>query len=141
VETTKKIFSYKSSIFNKKKKKIRLENLPLLVWLLLIPTQLGRHFWLSESRVMGIRIDYLSIILYLTDLVWIGWVITKSSIFNRQLSIKNILNFKNLILILFVGVNIILAPAKIVALYRWIRIGQWYLTWKLVVENREEIKK
>jgi hypothetical protein len=47
-------------------------------WLLLIPTQLGRHFWLKESSVMGARVDYLSIILYLTDIIWFLWVISKS---------------------------------------------------------------
>ena len=139
--------------------KTSLGDVLLLIWLILIPTQLGRHFWLGESSVVGIRIDYLSIIFYLTDLVWLLWVIKKSSIFNLQSSIfnlqssifnlqssnkknkfkkLNLLNFNNLILIMFVGVNIVLATARWVALYRWLRIGQWWLTVKLLSKNKKK---
>lgn len=106
-------------------------------WLLSIPTQLGRHFWLKESSVMGVRIDYLSIIFYLTDLVWLGWVI-KNKETKKILNSKS-LNFTNLIILLFVGVNIIFSGARWVALYRWLRIGQWWLTIKLVNKNKKEI--
>ena len=36
--------------------------------ILLIPIQLGKHFWPSFSFVSGIRVDYLSPILYLSDI-------------------------------------------------------------------------
>jgi len=78
----------------------------------------------------------LSIIFYLTDLVWLGWVI-KNKETKKILNSKN-LNFQNLILALFVGVNIILATARWVALYRWLRIGQWWLTVKLLSKNRKK---
>jgi len=43
-------------------------------WLLilLLPVQLGRHFWPSWTQVLGLRIDYLSPTLYLTDLLVLG---------------------------------------------------------------------
>lgn len=114
-----------------------------IFWLLLIPTQLGKHFWLLESSVMGVRVDYLSIILYLTDIVWLGWVWTQFR--NGRLEIRNeikkLSNFQSFIMLLLVGVNIILATAKWVALYRWLRVGQWWWTWQLVRENKTEIKK
>ena len=37
--------------------------------LILLPVQLGRHFWPSDAYVFGIRIDYLSPTFYLTDFV------------------------------------------------------------------------
>ena len=37
--------------------------------LLFLPTQLGKHFWPSFSFIQGIRIDYLSPTLYLTDIL------------------------------------------------------------------------
>jgi len=118
--------------------KTSLDDVLLLIWLVLIPTQLGRHFWLGESSVVGIRIDYLSIIFYLTDLVWLGWVI-KNKETKKILNSKN-LNFQNLIFVLFVGVNIILATARWVALYRWLRIGQWWLTWGLIRNWKRETR-
>jgi len=42
-----------------------------LFWLLifLLPVQFGRHFWPQSSLLLGIRIDYLSPTLFLTDLL------------------------------------------------------------------------
>jgi O-antigen ligase len=37
--------------------------------ILLLPTQLGLHFWPDFAKVMGIRVDYLSPTFYLTDLL------------------------------------------------------------------------
>jgi O-antigen ligase len=49
--------------------------------ILFIPTQLGKHFWPDFSIVSGIRVDYLSPTLYLTDtlifLLFMFWVINR----------------------------------------------------------------
>jgi O-antigen ligase len=37
--------------------------------LVLLPVQLGRHFWPSQAYIFGIRIDYLSPTFYLSDLI------------------------------------------------------------------------
>ena len=45
-----------------------------LFWLLvlLLPVQLGKHFWPEGSYVLGLRVDYLSPTAYLTDLLVLG---------------------------------------------------------------------
>lgn len=51
---------------------LRLNNLHrnlFLVLCLLLPVQLGNHFWPNFAYVMGLRIDYLSPTIYLTDLL------------------------------------------------------------------------
>ncbi|MBI4100647.1 O-antigen ligase family protein [Candidatus Microgenomates bacterium] len=42
-----------------------------IFWLILLflPTQLGRHFWPEWTQVLGLRIDYLSPTIYLTDIL------------------------------------------------------------------------
>lgn len=56
----------------------------LFFWLLifLLPVQLGRHFWPEWSYVFGLKIDYLSPTIYLTDilvLVILGlWILKKA---------------------------------------------------------------
>lgn len=40
-----------------------------LFFTLLLPTQLGFHFWPKSAYVFGIRVDYLSPTIYLTDIV------------------------------------------------------------------------
>ncbi|MFA6007289.1 MAG: O-antigen ligase family protein [Candidatus Shapirobacteria bacterium] len=120
-----------------------------IFWLLLIPTQLGRHFWLPESSVFGARIDYLSIILYLTDIVWFLWIINKLRIKPPASGTradtwvrpyKKIFTFQNLILLLFVAVNVVMAEAKWVAMYRWLRLFQWIITIYLVRVDKNKIK-
>lgn len=100
-----------------------------------MPTQLGKHFWLTESYVAGIKVDYLSIILYLTDMVWLGWVFSLKK--ERK---KNKIG-KILAILLVILVNVWMAEARWVAVYRWLRIGQWVVTVWLVAENKEKIKE
>ncbi len=50
---------------------LSLDKLLVFLLLLLLPTQLGKHFWPNFSYVEGIRIDYLSPTLYLTDLIFV----------------------------------------------------------------------
>lgn len=57
----------------------RAERFLFYLFVVLLPSQLGRHFWPEESFVTGIRIDYLSPTVYCTDILlgivfvlWIG---------------------------------------------------------------------
>src|SRR3989344_4188555 len=52
------------------------KKLVVFLFLFLLPTQLGKHFFLDFSYVDGVRVDYLSLVLYATDilalmLVWV----------------------------------------------------------------------
>lgn len=63
--------------------------------ILFLPTQFGKHFWPDYSVVYGIRVDYLSPTIYITDilifLLFVSWIVVLFS--NRM-----ILNTKYLIL-------------------------------------------
>lgn len=116
------------------------------LWLALIPTQLGRHFWLVESRVLGMKIDYLSIILYLSDILWVVWIIKNHpltpSLTKEGDKTKNFWNrwlMVVLVLAIVVG-NVVVAQAKLVAVYRWLRVGQWLFTFYLVSKNKKDIE-
>ena len=115
------------------------------LWLALIPTQLGRHFWLVESRVLGMKIDYLSIILYLSDILWVVWVYLETS--NKKQETRNEKQntrcgkWKLLLILGVVVGNVVVAQAKLVAVYRWLRVGQWLFTFYLVSKNKKDIKE
>jgi len=111
----------------------------LFLFLLFIPTQLGRHFWPDWSYILGIRVDYLSPTLYLLDLIWIGLIISnfKYQIFN----IKKYLKFKYLVIFGFVVINILIAVNPWVAVYKWLRIGQILITFFYFRKNKELIKE
>ena len=111
----------------------------LFLFLLLIPTQLGRHFWPDWSYVLGIRVDYLSPTLYLLDLIWIGLIISNFQFFHFKR--KSIFSFKNLIVLGFVVINILIAVNPWLVFYKWIRIGQILITFFYFRKNKNLIKE
>jgi hypothetical protein len=107
----------------------KMSKIVLFLLLLFIPTQLGRHFWFDWSLVWGIRIDYLSPTLYLIDLIWLGLFLVESLLGYK---VKNWFNFKNLLVLVFVVINILMAQNRWVAVYKWCRWGElvwfgWYV--------------
>lgn len=119
----------------------KLEKSLLVLFLLLIPTQLGKHFWPSWSGVLGMRIDYLAPVIYLVDIVWLGWLMVRCLTANYQFSLKKYLTFENFICLAVIGLNILIATSREVALYKWIRIGQWWISYRILKNQRLEIKK
>jgi hypothetical protein len=109
----------------------------LIGWLVFLPTQLGKHFWPEWSYVLGIRVDYLSPTLYFGDLLWVGWWLGSRA----DHKWRNKLSFGKGLVIMFVAVNIIIASSRWLALYRWLRWGQWWLTLEYFWRHRERVKE
>ena len=88
----------------------------------LFPVQLGYHWWPQFSKVFGYRIDYLSPVIYLTDIIFVGFIISwfRSS---QRVNIKT--KFKSWIFLLIViVVNILFSDSKVITLISWLRIFQ-----------------
>jgi hypothetical protein len=114
----------------------KLEKVMMVIWVGLIPTQLGKHFWPEWSYVMGMKMDYLSPTLYILDVVWLGWWIL-----NWKKERERRIGFKELIIGLFIGINIIFSASRWLAVYRWLRGWQWWTTIAIWWERKEELKK
>jgi len=82
---------------------------------------------------MGMRVDYLSPTLYLVDVVWGLWMMTKLRIKKPKLT------FENMLVMLFVVMNVLVAENKWVAIYKWLRIGQWVVTFKIIKNSKLKI--
>ncbi|MBI3069719.1 MAG: hypothetical protein HYY87_00240, partial [Candidatus Levybacteria bacterium] len=67
-----------------------IERIIFYLVLLFLPTQLGRHFWPEFSHVLGVRVDYLSPTLYLSDILVVFLLLFS---FGRKVYKKS-LNFK-----------------------------------------------
>lgn len=116
----------------------KLENILLFLFLLLIPTQLGRHFWPEWSYVLGIRVDYLSPTLYLLDVIWI--LLAVLNLRKKRLCELRHLGFFDVLSLLFVGINVLMAVNRWVAICRWLRIGQWLITINLVKSRKLKVE-
>ncbi len=92
--------------------------------LLFLPTQLGLHFWPDFSRVMGLKIDYLSPTIYLTHLLIVLLILLNLEKTLTQVK-KNILFVK--ILIAFSLVNTLLSQSPGLSATKWAEFFIYYL--------------
>lgn len=120
----------------------------LFLFLLLIPTQLGKHFWPDWSYVLGIRVDYLSPTLYLLDLIWL--ILMVSNFKTPQSRGRGtapldkrepLISFKNFLILGFVGINILVAASPMVAVYKWLRVSQLVISFWYFRKNKKLIKE
>jgi O-antigen ligase len=110
-------------------------------WLLIfsLPFQIGRHFWPKFSFVLGLKIDYLSPTLYLTDLLlllvlffWLWETREKAKSFNLSWLKKN---WWVGIFFLFFCLNVFLAQNQGVAFYKLVKITELFLLAFYVAKN------
>lgn len=105
----------------------------IILYLVFLISQLGKHWWPEWSFVYGIKVDYLSPILYLTDLVWLGAFLTKK---HEKSQLR-----RNIGWIILIAINILVADRWQVCLYKWFR--WWQLWWwvRYLADNKKVIIK
>jgi O-antigen ligase len=112
----------------KVKKRKKIHELFFSFLILLIPLQLGKHFWPNWSYVLGLRIDYLSPTVYLTDLLVLGllgsWAL---EIRHTRYAIRDRLkrHWWLVVFFLFLLVNCFLAQNKAVAFYKLLKVAEF----------------
>lgn len=106
-------------------------NILTFILLFLLPTQLGRHFFLPFSYLSGVRIDYLAPTLYLTDIIVFALFL---------LNIKTVFKFfKNktfLIFLTLIIVNILFSLVKEIAVYKTVKIIEILILFAIFYKNK-----
>lgn len=94
---------------------------------LLLPLQLGKHFWPSWSLVFGLRVDHLSPTLYLTDLIvfalLFSWQIGECKLRNLKSQLQN---KKIIFSFFFIFLNLFFAQSRGLAFYKWLKIAEFF---------------
>lgn len=89
----------------------------LFLFLLLLPTQLGKHFFMDFSYLSGSRIDYLAPTLYATDILVFALVL---------LNIKTVVRFfQNKLILLGITlllVNVYFSLSPVISLIKFVKI-------------------
>ncbi len=108
----------------------------LFLFVFLLPTQLGKHFFFGFSFVSGVRIDYLAPTLYLNDLIFLALVL-----FEYTAILKFVhAHLKKIVLItLFMIVNCAIAPEPLMALYAIARLYQVFFVFLIFAHHKEKL--
>jgi len=106
---------------------------------LLLPTQLGKHFFPDWALVLGRRLDYLSPTIFLTD---ITIMLTLASWFFSSFSSFKIKNYwKFVTFVGFVGLNIFFAASPLVALYKWSKVFEFVVFGFYIVKTKPSFSR
>ncbi|PJE67439.1 hypothetical protein COU95_02330 [Candidatus Shapirobacteria bacterium CG10_big_fil_rev_8_21_14_0_10_40_9] len=111
-------------------------------WLLVffLPTQLGRHFWPDFSLVFGLRVDYLSPIIYLTDLLVAGVLFSWFWAERKKIRILGIRWFKKYwwvgAIFVYFLLTSLLSKNPGAALYKFAKIIEFSLLGLYIAKNR-----
>ena len=96
------------------------------LFLLLLPTQLGKHFFLDFSYLSGVRVDYLAPTVYLTDII-----VFLLTVVNLRIILKFFKNKKVLMSLLLLVINIWLSRLPIISFYWFIKIIEFLIIFSL----------
>jgi hypothetical protein len=109
----------------------------IFVFILFLPTQVGKHFFPPFSYISGVRIDYLDPTLYLIDIIAAALIILNFRVFFELI--------KNLKFRLFIGVcllTVLFASIQPIAVYKTIKfveiIAIFYIL-KKQFENKKPV--
>jgi len=84
-----------------------------------LPIQLGKHFWTPASYVLGLRIDYLSPTVYLTDILILAILIWGA---RKTFSFRGRRRPVWLLLLVFIIINCLLAQNHQAAFYKLFKL-------------------
>ncbi len=111
-----------------------LSSLLLYIFLFLLPTQLGKHFFLDFSYIQGLRVDYLAPTLYLTDILALLLII-----FNSKKIIALLNNKKLLVFFILLLLTLPFSLNKFIFLYRFLRIIEWLSIFFIFYAHRKKL--
>jgi len=106
------------------------------LFLLLLPTQLGKHFFLPFSYLSGVRVDYLAPTVYLTDII-----IFLLAIVNFKIVLKFFKNKKILIGLLLLLINVLFSRSPMISFYWLIKIIEFLAVISLAKKMLKTLKE
>lgn len=106
------------------------------LFLLFLPTQLGKHFFLPFSYLSGVRVDYLAPTIYLTDII-IFLLVT----FNFKTVLKFFKNKKILLGLFLLLINVLFSRLPVISLYWLIKILEFLAVFSLAKKMLKTLKE
>lgn len=105
-----------------------MERLIVFALLFLLPTQLAYHFWIQSSYILGLRVDYLSPAIYLTDILIVFFLpYLVKRIKAKGIKLRKSALFFLLIITTLAILNIVFAQSWTTALLKWVTVLKFFL--------------
>ncbi len=105
--------------------------------ILLLPTQLGLHYWPDWALVLGRRIDYLSPTLFLTDITimitLLLWICSPHTTTWKSIVIYGTF-------FIYIVCNIYFSVSPYVVLFRWTKIIEFCLFGYYIIQTKPSLK-
>ena len=99
----------------------------LFIFILFLPTQLGKHFFLPFSYLSGVRVDYLAPTIYLTDIIALILI---------AVNVKTVINFfrQRLVLLFMFGllINVCFSILPAISIFRCFEILEWLAVFSIL---------
>lgn len=96
------------------------------LFILLLPTQLGKHFFLPFSYLSGVRVDYLAPTIYLTDVI-----VFLLALINFKIVFRYFNNKKILIGLLITAINILFSQLPSISFYWLLKVIEFVIIFSL----------
>jgi hypothetical protein len=100
----------------------KLNSILFFLFLLFLPTQLGKHFFFPFSYLSGVRVDYLAPTIYLTDVI-----VFLLMILNFKIVFKFFQNKKILTSLFLILINILFSRLPIISFYWFVKIIEFLI--------------
>lgn len=114
----------------------KLNKILFFLFLLFLPTQLGKHFFLPFSYLSGVRVDYLAPTVYLTDIIVFLLVI-----FNFKIIFKFFKNKKVIISLFLLLINVLFSRLPVISFYWFIKIIEFLIVFSLAKKILKTLKE
>jgi len=116
--------------------------------IVLLPTQLGKHFFPDWALILGRRVDYVSPTLFLTDITIIltlfFWFLNQCMIHRLRFT-KKLLCVKEIFIFLFfctfIIFNSIFASSPLIALYKWTKVIEFVIFGLYIIKTKPSLPR
>lgn len=108
----------------------------MFLFLLSLPTQLGKHFFLPFSYLSGVRVDYLAPTVYLTDIIFLLLTIV-----NFKIVLKFFNNKKVFIGLFLLLINVLFSRLPAISFYWLIKIVEFLMVFSLAKKILKILKE
>jgi len=106
------------------------------LFLILLPTQLGKHFFLPFSYLSGVRVDYLAPTVYLTDMI-----VFFLAIVNYKTVFKFFKNKRILFGLFLLLINVLFSRLPVISLYWLTKIVEFLVILSLAKKITKTLKE